>query len=100
MAQRNYNDLFEPYETAMYADADQAITKTELWEWMGNYSPPRDMGWMFDDHPNIGIITSNMKMRDGHSGASMGITLRKMEYIAKNGWDKFVAEVKFRRNSR
>ena len=30
------------------------------------------------------------KMWDGHSGASMAISLRQMESIAKNGWGKYV----------
>ena len=29
---------------------------------------------------------------NGHSGASLAISLRSMEFIAKNGWDKFVAK--------
>jgi hypothetical protein len=99
MAQHKYDDLFATYEATLYADADQAVTKAGLWDWMREFTPRRDQGFLFTSHPNIDVISSHMKLADQHSGASFAITMRAMEYIAKNGWDKWVAEVKLRRNS-
>jgi hypothetical protein len=98
MAQRNYESLFSPYEASLYADADQAITNSGLWGWLYEYTPPKEKGWMFDDHPFLDILQTHMKLIDEHSGASFAVTMRAMEYIAKNGWNKFVEQVKFRRN--
>ena len=99
MAQHNYNSLFPAYEATLYADADQAITKAGLWGWLKEFNPRADEGFMFSSHSNIDVISSHMKLADQHSGASFALTMRTMEYIAKNGWESLVAQVKLRRNS-
>lgn len=100
MSQRNYESLFSQYEASLYADADQAITDAGLWGWLYEYTPPKERGWMYDDHPFLELLQSRMKLLDEHSGASFALTMRNMEYIAKYGWDSFVTLVKFRRNSK
>jgi hypothetical protein len=85
---RNYYALFEKFDADMLQDADNAITATNLWDWLREYSPDKKTGFMFSDHPNLSTINSAMKF-DGHSGASYGWTMRQMEYIAKNGWESF-----------
>lgn len=49
-------------------------------------------GFMFSDAAELRDIDREMKY-DGHSGASYGMTMRVMEFIAKNGWDGYVRSV-------
>jgi hypothetical protein len=56
-----------------------------VWTHLSNYSPPSDRGFMFSggDDRLITLVQDNMET--GHSGASMGWTMRNIEFIAKNG---------------
>ncbi len=84
----NYSDLFTEHEAMMLQDADNAITSCGLWDWLRDYTPTENKGFMFSEHPNLTQIRSAMKY-GGHSGASYGWTMRQMEYIAKHGWTLF-----------
>jgi len=56
-----------------------------VWKYLSEYSPPSGRGFQFsagDD--NIVSLVQN-QMETGHSGASMGWTMRNIEFIAKNG---------------
>jgi hypothetical protein len=56
-----------------------------VWTHLSNYSPPSDRGFQFsygDDHL-VTLVQDNMEI--GHSGCSMGWTMRNIEFIAKNG---------------
>ncbi len=85
---RNYTDLFEGHEAIMLEDADKAITECGLWDWLRDYTPEENKGFMFSQHPNLDKINAAMKY-GGHSGSSYGWTMRQMEYIAKHGWTLF-----------
>jgi hypothetical protein len=56
-----------------------------VWKHLSQYSPPSDRGFMFSygDDRIVTLVGDNMKT--GHSGASMGWTMRNIEFIAKNG---------------
>lgn len=56
-----------------------------VWTHLSNYSPPSDRGFMFSggDDNIITLVQNNMET--GHSGCSMGWTMRNIEFIAKNG---------------
>jgi hypothetical protein len=70
-------------------DAFNAITEAGLWEWLAAYEPKQGEGFMFSGAPEISIITKKMHLGDAHSGASFGLTMRNMQYIAKNGLEAF-----------
>ena len=59
--------------------------ETNVWEYLSEYSPPADRGFMFSygDDRIVTLVGENMET--GHSGASMGWTMRNIEFIAKNG---------------
>ncbi len=79
------------HEREMYEDAYQAVEATPGgWDFLKNQSPPADKGFMFWSHPTLSAINRNIKY-GGHSGASHGFVMRTMEFIAKNGWDAWVA---------
>lgn len=56
-----------------------------IWEYLSKYSPPADRGFMFSygDDRIVTLVGDNMET--GHSGTSMGWTMRNIEFIAKNG---------------
>jgi hypothetical protein len=75
-----------------YRNAHWAITQCGMWNWMRNFAPEKGIGFTFLQHPNLKIIEQKMfeqTVAQGHSGASFGITLRQMSYIAKIGYDNF-----------
>jgi hypothetical protein len=78
-------------DTAMFNNMAEAVTAAEAWDWLRQFSGE---SFMFSEDPMIQRITE--KMGSGayhHSGASFGLCMRTMEYIAKNGWGAYVAEV-------
>jgi hypothetical protein len=85
---RNYSLIRKSFEAAMLQDMDAAVTKANMWDWLKMYEPPADKGFMWDNHPNISIISSKLE-HDGHSGASFAWTLRNIQFVAQNGWDKY-----------
>lgn len=56
-----------------------------VWTYLSKYSPPSDRGFMFSygDDRIVTLVGDNMET--GHSGCSMGWTMRNIEFIAKNG---------------
>jgi hypothetical protein len=56
-----------------------------VWTYLSKYSPPADRGFMFSygDDRIVTLVGDNMET--GHSGSSMGWTMRNIEFIAKNG---------------
>ena len=58
---------------------------------MRRYNPSIQTGYMFDRDQTMGEITSAIdnNYNGGHSGMSMGYTMRRIQYIAKNGFEKF-----------
>ena len=69
------------------ANEDPSIKTREInvWKYLSQYSPPSDRGFMFSaGHDDIVTCVQNY-MKTGHSGCSMGWTMRQIEFIAKNG---------------
>jgi hypothetical protein len=70
---------------AMLENAYQAISLTEMWDYM---KKDRE-SFMFSSDKEIKIISNKMEELgyNGHSGASFGVTMRNMQFIALNGLD-------------
>ena len=73
----------------MVQDAINAVTRTEMWEYMAKWSTPDKDGFMFSTDTELEIINKKIEY-GGHSGSSYGWTMRQVEYIAKNGFDAYV----------
>jgi hypothetical protein len=71
----------------MLENAWKAINLTETWDFV--YQPTESFMMSRDDR--IWIITRKMEELgyNGHSGFSFGWTMRNMQYLAKNGVEKF-----------
>ena len=75
----------------MIESAYHTVNRMEKWDYLRRYSPSKDTGYMFDQDPTIGEITNaiNDNWDGGHSGCSMGYTMRRIQYIANNGFQDF-----------
>ena len=90
---KNYygNGRFEyvsdEYIRTILINAWQAITITEMWEFL---SEPID-NYTYSEDKRISIIINKMVELgyDGHSGSSFGCTMRNMQYIAQYGEEYF-----------
>jgi hypothetical protein len=84
--------LTDENERNMYANAHDAITSCELWEWFGRFNPGEG-GFMFGDSPpNLNRIKDKIgssPIGQNHSGSSFGHTMRVMQYIAKSGYGSY-----------
>lgn len=56
-----------------------------VWKYLSEYSPPDGRGFMFSQGDNDIVSQVQYHMETGHSGCSMGWTMRQIEFIAKNG---------------
>jgi len=76
----------------LYKNMHNAISKTELWNWMRGYTPPEYNGFMFAKTPELIKIERSMaeeKIYECHSSSSYSCMMRDMEFIAKNGYATF-----------
>ena len=94
---RKDNDTFSKMWVETCRDAYKVCTEENLWPFFKDFSPPENQGYMwwkkdaphYDEWARVNKILG--KIDNGHSGASWGHLMRTLEYIAKNGWDKYVA---------
>ena len=85
----DFSFLADEFDRKQSADFYQAITKAEAWEFMKQ--DPGEGGFMFSTTWNGEQIHRHMTTLGEHSGASYGLGMRRMQYIAKNGWEAFVS---------
>ena len=78
-------------ERRMYQSAYDTINKLDAWGVIRSRYPDSSTGYMFSSDPILNKIMDEIdeNYRGGHSGFSIGITMRTMQYIAKNGLEKF-----------
>ena len=74
-----------------FESAYKKITDANMWNFFDT-PPPENTGYMFwFGNP---VLDKLMRMldEDGHSGASMAMTLRVMQFIHVNGWENYVKQ--------
>uniref|UniRef100_A0A6C0B3B3 Uncharacterized protein n=1 Tax=viral metagenome TaxID=1070528 RepID=A0A6C0B3B3_9ZZZZ len=76
----------------MLEDMYKAVTLSENWDNLKGFVPG-DGGFMFSEKPAWFSLIDKAVKYNGHSGASHGWTMRCIDYIAKHGWDNFVAKM-------
>lgn len=79
------------------SNAYQAVDCLLLWSFMKEYEPSKETCFMFDNNKFINLIWKKMESLDHkiynmHSGSSMALTMRTIQYIAKNSLDKYLLE--------
>jgi hypothetical protein len=83
MSENIFNYIDDKNSKDMLENAYTAITLTEMW----NYMKKDVESYCFNDDNEIQIISKKMSELgyNDHSGASFGITMRNMQFIAKYG---------------
>ncbi len=75
--------------------AYRIINQEEGWSILASFSGE---SFMFSRNPQVGRLTTAIADDyDGHSGFSMGWTMRQLEYIAKNGFTSYKTTFRRRR---
>ena len=64
----------------------QAITNVDGWDFLSDYKPHPDKGFMFSSDPMLTKISEETdRLKVGHSGTSWAVCMRNMQYIARWG---------------
>ncbi len=87
----DFKPFLGSYDAEMLSDACVAVTETGLWDWVKEFTPEEGKGFFMSNHPNLNIIHN--KMKTNHSGASFAVTMRAIEFIAKNGLKAYCVEI-------
>ena len=70
------------------------VHEMEMWNYLFNHKPDKECGFMYSNDPKIINLMNTIADKYGlHSGCSMGMTMRIMHFIAKNGYDVFREEM-------
>lgn len=88
----DFSFLKDEMSRFMLKDMYDAVTVSENWDNLKGFVPS-DGGFMFGKMPEWFSAIDEAVKYDGHSGASHGWTMRCIDYIAKHGWDNFVAKM-------
>ena len=91
----NFDFIPNLHERHMLSSAYKTITRLQKWDYLCEYIISEETGYMFSTEPTINELMNqiNTDYDSGHSGCSMGCTMRTMDLIAKNGFDSFRASV-------
>lgn len=93
ISEGNFNSLpIDKWDREMLEDAYKAVTKANRWDFLRRPDVPGPNGFMFSEWPQMKDIDTFMEY-GGHSGASYGMTMRAMEFIAKWGWSEYVKSI-------
>jgi len=87
------NDIKDEWSRKMIQDGIKTLNRLEAWNLLRNFIPEEKQGFMFNRDQSIKNVMSEIeKDYGGHSGSSMAITCRHLEFIAKNGIEQYVKE--------
>lgn len=96
VARGDFNALNLPtWDREMIESAYKAVESVPGgWEFLSTYDPG-DGGFMFSKPPPKMEEINDAVNREygGHSGASYGMTMRVIQYIAKYGWDNYARDM-------
>jgi len=86
----SFDFIKDEHSRMMLSNAYNAITKADCW----HYMKKEIESYMFATDPEIWKITKAMADLgySGHSGSSFGYTMREIQYIAQNGFNKWKEE--------
>ena len=74
----------------MLISAYHTITRLEKWQYLREYVVDPEKGFIFTREETIdNLMTEIENDYRGHSGASMGLTMRHMEFLANQGLYQF-----------
>ena len=88
----DFSFISDEHTRSLVINGYNAVNQLELWSWLKDFEPAANEGFAWSNHPNVSMI--GMKMASlpddpGHSGGTFALTMRHLEYIAKNGMAKY-----------
>ena len=87
------NDIKDEWSRKMIQDGIKTLNRLEGWYLFRNFIPEEKQGFMFNRDESIRNIMSEINNDyDGHSGSSIAITCRHLEFIAKNGIEQYIKD--------
>jgi hypothetical protein len=87
------NDIKDEWSRKMIQDGIKTLNRLESWYLLRNFIPEEKQGFMFNrDEKMRNVMSEIEKDYGGHSGSSIAITCRHLEFIAKNGIQQYVKE--------
>jgi hypothetical protein len=92
---------FPSSQVTMLDDAYKAVSSVPGgWDYLARPDVPEGGSFMFGpETPTLKAINSALTFT-GHSGGTYGVTIRAMEWIAKKGWESYVASCRPARTAR
>jgi len=82
--------FLDSHTRRMIEKAYCTVSRLDEWEYIRNYNSNIDGGFLLSkDEIIINILTEIENDYMGHSGCSIGITIRMIEKIAKHGYESF-----------
>ena len=72
-------------------DMYDTINRLNMWS-LFDEAPPKETGYAQWNNPDMHKIIDNLKYRSQHSGASIAITFRNVQYIAKKGLERYLED--------
>ena len=86
MTERSIFDYTDHHSRVMLENAYTAISLTKMWQYMKKNVE----SYMLCNDKELRVISDKMEELGyhGHSGASFGITMRNMQFIALNGLEE------------
>lgn len=87
------NDIKDEWSRKMIQDGIKTLNRLEAWYLLRNFIPEEKQGFMFNRDESMRNVMSEIDNDyGGHSGSSIAITCRHLEFIAKNGIQQYVKE--------
>ena len=87
------NDIKDEWSRKMIQDGIKTLNRLEAWYLFRNFIPEEKQGFVFNRDESIRNIMSEINNDyDGHSGSSIAITCRHLEFIAKNGIEQYIKD--------
>jgi hypothetical protein len=81
----NPGSFFVGPDSSILKNMYDLIDKHNLWNWLANYIPENEKGYMLSNSPEMKLIVNEMSNL-GHDNKKFDSSMSQMNYIAKNGW--------------
>ena len=84
-----FDFVSDEYERVMIETAYMAVHELGLMVWIGSVDP-EDGSFLLFAHPNMKLIYTRIAtVYDEHSGSSFVLTMRNIQFIARNGLEAY-----------
>lgn len=88
----DFTEIYDGDELEMIQDAYDTITQLGLWDWLKNFNPHPNEGFMFSSDLTLAMLSSSLSYR-GHTGVTFARTMRVVHDIARRGWEEHKTSV-------